>query len=271
MAQSSLFWSTGSTGDGAAEYTQSQWFALWRALLQNDATVEGVLGGETGNLAVSATAGVITVATGAAVVYGIPYFLETSAATLGISTPAVGTTGHRVVLRAGWTAQTVRVVLKSASDGVATPPAVTQSSGTTWEISLATMTITTGGVIATTDTRKYCRFATEIIDNRQGGSATEWASAGATSYALPGTKMQIGSKSVTVSDGNTNGNAAVTFPDAFSGTPLVWGMAPDIGDPDTISAHIATPTTAGVTVAIYRDGTAGEITQSVYWLAIGPV
>jgi len=42
-------------------------------------------------------------------------------------------------------------------------PALTQAFGTTWEISLATFTITTGGVITVTDDRTF-RRSTAVID-----------------------------------------------------------------------------------------------------------
>lgn len=268
MSQSSLFWTTGSTGDGASEYTQSQWFALWRALLQNDATVEGVLGGETGNLAVSATSGVITVSTGAAVVYGIPYFMETAATTLAIATPAIGTTGHRVVLRADWTAQTVRAALKSSDDGVSAIPAVTQSSGTTWEVSLASMTITTGGAITTTDLRRYCQFASEPLIARQGGSATDWDTAGSTTYRPNDTMLQAGTVAVTTS--SSYGTAGVTFPVQFSGDPIIitgLGASGASSDPSTLMA--TTRTTSGFTMHLHCS--TGDLNSApCMWVAIGP-
>ena len=49
--------------------------------------------------------------------------------------------------RADWAAQTVRAVVVLNTDGVADPPALTQTSGTTYEINLATFTITTEGEI----------------------------------------------------------------------------------------------------------------------------
>jgi hypothetical protein len=39
---------------------------------------------------------------------------------------------------------------------------VTQSAGTTWEITIATLTITTGGVITLTDARVYCHINAKV-------------------------------------------------------------------------------------------------------------
>jgi len=158
LAEHSSFWTTNATGDGSA-YTQAQLAAMWKRLFTPSGY--GVLFGYANELAVSGTSSPISVATGAAVVQGFMYEND-AAKSVTVPTPAIGTTGHRVVLRVDWSAQTVRVVLKSSSDGVATLPALTQTINTVYEISLAGLTITTGGVITLTDERSYARFATKI-------------------------------------------------------------------------------------------------------------
>jgi hypothetical protein len=87
-------------------------------------------------------------------VQGFSYW-NSSASTLAVTTPTTGTTGGRVVLRADYSAATVRTVVKLNTDGNAGIPALTQVANTTWEISLATFTVTTGGVITVTDDRVY--------------------------------------------------------------------------------------------------------------------
>ena len=168
MAEGSIFWTTGGAGDGASAYTQAQVTDWLRRTFLSNAATEGVLAGYANSLAVSGTSSPVSVATGAAVVYGFPYE-NTSAVSLTVPTPTIGTTGHRVVLRANWTARTVRIALVSSSNGVATPPALTQSAGTTWEVSLATLSITTGGVITVTDTRAYAHFATRLDRSQVDG------------------------------------------------------------------------------------------------------
>ena len=156
-----MFWTTGGGGDGSA-YTQTQLYQMFRRMFTSDnQATEGVLYGFNNGLAVSGTSSPVTIATGGAVVSGFLYENDSST-TQAISTPTLGTTGHRIVLRASWAAQTVRIALLSSANGVSSIPALTQTAGTTWEISLATIQITTGGVITVTDDRSYCHFATRV-------------------------------------------------------------------------------------------------------------
>ena len=163
MTERSLFWETNDVGDGPASGYSQQRLYEWLAKLvtPTDAAAEGVLRNVDNELAVTGTATPLTVAEGAAQVYGF-FYENTAPVEKAVSTPVVGTTGGRVVLQADWTAQTVRIVVNMSADGVAAIPALTQSAGTTWEISLATFTITTGGVITVTDARSYARFATRV-------------------------------------------------------------------------------------------------------------
>jgi hypothetical protein len=155
MAEKSLFWFTngftGATGDGSAPYTQDEF-----SLYNRDLLGEGVVYGSGNNLAVSGTATPLDLETGRAQVRGFSYW-NSSASTLAVTTPTTGTTGGRVVLRADYSAATVRAVVKLNTDGNAGIPALTQVANTTWEISLATFTVTTGGGIAVTDTREFTR------------------------------------------------------------------------------------------------------------------
>ncbi len=163
MAESSIFWTTGSTGDGASPYTQAQVVDWLRRTFLNAPASEGVLKGYSNELAPSGAASPVAIAAGAAMVYGFPYE-NTAPVNVTIPTPSIGTTGHRIVLRVSWAAQTVRIALKSSSDGVASIPALTQTANTTWEISLATLTITTGGVITVTDARGWAHPNFDVKD-----------------------------------------------------------------------------------------------------------
>ena len=156
MAESSLYWTTNATGDGVATgYTMAQVIQNHIDVFQVSPATEGVLKSAANELAVAGTATPVTVNTGSAWVHGF-FYRNSASVNVTVATPIIGTTGHRVVLRASWAAQTVRIALLSGADAVATPPAVTQVNGTTWEISLATLTITTGAVITVTDARAYC-------------------------------------------------------------------------------------------------------------------
>ena len=161
MAQKSLFWTTGTTGDGTSPYTQSDLFTWLRHSFTQDPATEAVHLGWGGALAVSVAGTTLTIATGAALVNGIP-FESDAPVNLSVPTPTIGTTGHRVILRADYTAKTVRLALKSSSDGVSTAPALTQSDNVTWEVSLASLTITTGGAVTVTDTRGFLHYRTGV-------------------------------------------------------------------------------------------------------------
>lgn len=173
-APDSGLWTTNATGDGATGgYTQAQWHEIFRYLFGAlQSATNGILDLSSGtDLIVTGTASPVSVAAGAAVVYGT-IFWDGSATSVAISTPVVGTKGFRIVLRASWAAETVRVTLVESADGVAAIPALVQTPGTTYDLSLATGTITTGGVIALTDTRGFIHFPTRIDRSKIDGGAS---------------------------------------------------------------------------------------------------
>lgn len=161
MTQMSWPWSTvAAVGDGSATLSEtlSRLFLATYFHVQNPA-VEGVSKGVLNELACTGVATPIAVASGSGVCYGL-YFNDASV-NLAVTSPAVGTTGGRVVLQTNWAGvgggsqASTRLVARKNTDGVAAIPALTQVAGTTWEISLATFTITTGGVITLTDDRTF--------------------------------------------------------------------------------------------------------------------
>lgn len=170
MTEKSWPWSTAAAlGDGAVDLGESasrEFLALYFGV--QDPTVEGVSVGVLNELTVSGAASPLSVATGSAISYGL--YINDAVVNLAVSTPAIGTTGGRVVLQTHWAGTggasleaRTRLALKMSADGVAAIPALTQTPGTTWEISLATFTITTGGVITLTDTRTF-RRSTAMVD-----------------------------------------------------------------------------------------------------------
>lgn len=165
MAESSIFWTTGGAGDGATTYTQTQLFAwLKRMLVGRSPTTEGVLAGYNNELAVSGSASPVSINTGAAIVYGVPYENDTST-TIAIPTPSAGNSRYdRIVLRASWSGQTVRITRIAGVESTGTPnvPALTQTAGTTWDIPLATLLITAAGAITLTDNRSFTHFNTRV-------------------------------------------------------------------------------------------------------------
>lgn len=155
-AERSQFWATTGTGDGTGSgYTADNMFEVWRALLagRNSTNLSGVVPDYLNKLAVSGASSPLAVATGAAVVYGVPYF-NSADVSIAIPTPATATRIDRIVLRASWAGQTVRITRVAGVEGSGAP-ALTQSAGVTWDMPLATVQITTGGVITITDAREY--------------------------------------------------------------------------------------------------------------------
>jgi len=172
MGEFSLFWPTGTTGDGASTYADSQLFAWLRRTFNGDNyAAQGPLVGYSGELAVTPGTGKVTIATGAAYVYGIPYELDASL-DVTIPTPVANTRIDRIVLRASWTAKTVRVTRIAGTEGAGVP-AITQNPGSLYDVPLAQVSVTTGGVITVTDERQFCRFATEVAtENIADGAIT---------------------------------------------------------------------------------------------------
>lgn len=284
MAEQSIFWTTGGAGDGASPYTQTQVTDWLRRTFLSDPANEGVLAGYANGLAVSGTSSPISVAAGAAIVYGVPYE-NTAPVSLAVPTPTIGPTGHRVVLRVNWAARTVRLTLLSSSNGVALPPAPTQTAGTTWDIPLARLTIAPGGAITMVDERAFAhpnlRIGTNQLDDggvtgaklaensvddtragsrvpqfyrRQGGHASDWSISGTTTYTPEAVRMQAGRVAV------SGGSATITFPVAFSGRPVV----------------VLTPSSdarvwvVGAETSFVVIGASDPAPLAVSWLAIGP-
>ena len=152
MSEFSMFpWETqNGVGDGAFSYNQDQANDFFRIFDVLSPSAEGVAWGVDNSLAVSGSASPLSMATGAAVCYG--RYWSNTPVSLSVSTPA-SDTGGRVVLRADWSANTVRAAIFMNTTGVTAAPALTQVAGTTWEITLAYFVIDSGGNIWTDATK----------------------------------------------------------------------------------------------------------------------
>lgn len=155
MAETSILWTTGALGDGGAAYTMAKVIDWWHRT-----TGEGVHLGYLNALACVSAAPNVTVDTGAAVVWGFPYD-NSASVSVNIPTPAVLTRIDRIVLRADWAAQTVRIFRIAGVEGDPAP-AIVQTYGTTWDLKLCTATITIAGAITVADERAYCQYLTEV-------------------------------------------------------------------------------------------------------------
>lgn len=303
MAESSMLWDTTGTGDGlVGGYTENNWIDFLKDIfLAGLEASAGVLLSNSGsNLACTGTATPIAVAAGSAIVAGF-FYKNTASVNLAVTTPVVGTTGGHVVLRASWTAQTVRLVAVRNTDGVAGIPSLTQSAGTTWEIRLCSFTITTGGVITITDARTYVKPAikvgTSMIDddaitlakmaNTSVGTAELVADSvddtkagnrvpqfyrrqggSATDWSIAGTSTQTPT-AVRIQGGvrTSTGSSivTVTFPTAFSQPPIFVATANGPGVMIGINGVSATQAVVEM-VGHAGGGSANEFN----WLAFGP-
>lgn len=160
MTQTSRFWDGTTTGDATvAPYSSTEFAGVWFGIIgqnnnppwQRSFVSTGGFG--AGSLLVTGTGTPISVAAGIAFVAGYWYQSDASE-NIAVSTPAANPRIDRVVLRADWSAQTVRMALLGGAEAATpSPPALTQTFGTTWEVSLAQVYVTTGGVITIRDER----------------------------------------------------------------------------------------------------------------------
>lgn len=139
------------------EYSANAFDDIFEALaVRGDAATQGVVRGKLNELAVSGTSSPLSVASGWAFVNGKLY-KSTAAEEVAVPSPAAATRIDRIVLQLDYTAgpPMTCVLARVAGEEGGAAPALTQTDGTKWEISLAQASITTGGVITVTDERAY--------------------------------------------------------------------------------------------------------------------
>jgi len=155
MAETSGFWTTSGagTGDQVESYTQAH-HSTALMLAAGARGLDGVATSYLNGLAVTAGSGKVTVGTGGGLVDG-KWYTNSAAIDHTISSPTAGTERiDRIVLQAVWSSFTVRCVkLAGTASSSPTPPALTQTRGGTFEISLAQVRVTSAGVITVTDER----------------------------------------------------------------------------------------------------------------------
>ncbi len=147
MAERSRPWSGIVTGD-AGPYSDDQWTDVWLTLLAPIIAQQGVFQEQLNEFALSSVAATpVSVASGRAMVNGIWY--ESDAATsVTIPTPAANPRVDRIVARADWVLQTVRITRIAGAEAASpVPPALVQVDGTTWDVPLWQVHATTGGVL----------------------------------------------------------------------------------------------------------------------------
>ncbi len=135
-------------------------------------------------LAVTGTSSPVSVATGDAIVSG-KHYTNTAAKNITVPTPTTSTRIDRIVLRLDYTASPMTCTAErlAGTEG-GSAPALTQTDGTTWEVSLAQVSITTGGVITVTDER--------VMVGDEGITVYALAAAALAASATGRAKMQNG-------------------------------------------------------------------------------
>lgn len=259
MAELSGHWTTtaGGTGHQQTSYTQAQLSTAYK-VVAGCGNYEGVAPRLGGLLACAANgANTVSVATGGAVVDGKWYYNDAS---LNVNIPSAVGAGNtridRIVLRANWAGYKVAVTRIAGTDAASpVAPAITQTSGTTYDIMLCRVLVNTTGTVTVTDER----VRAEPYFHRQGGSATTWLTPGTTGYTyLANVVIQAG---VAIT---TDGYVTVTFPVAFSQVPLVFVTAEE----NMIAG--ASVQSASQVILTCHDDTGIVASENISWLAIGP-
>ncbi len=153
MGEISRPWTSTAPGD-AGPYSAVNWHQVWRNAIgfgANDNDVGPIRGNDDGTnegLAVRANspaAANVKVSAGAALVHGI-FYVNSADVTLSIAANVSGNPRvDTVILRADYTAQTVRLaVLQGTPAPSPVPPSLTQTDGVQWEIPLADVAVANG-------------------------------------------------------------------------------------------------------------------------------
>ena len=259
MAQDSIFWTTNGSGDGADEYTQDD-VTNW--LLRSFG--DGVLYGYGGNLAIGTLSTFVTVVSGAANIYGTPYVNDADML-LNIPTVSLGATGVSVVLQKDWANQEVRVKVISSADGVSAIPTPVNNPGTTYELQLATFTVSPPQSVSNfTDTRPYAVMNTStklrgLVVDRQGGSATSWSTGGTTNYTSTRTTQLFGTGIV------NDTTVPVAFVRQFSQVPMVFFSMTN----NTASGSVAYTSSVTTSGFVLNASVTFPTLTNFFWMAIG--
>lgn len=147
------------------------------------------------------------------------------------------------------------------ASGAVTTAKIADSNVTTAKI--ADSNVTTGKIAddAVTD----AKLVYGKVRSRQGGSATNWATAGTTTYDYSGTNtfIQVGSKACNASP------TTITFPTAFNQTPVVFANVITAVGGSNGFVRIDSASATQFAAQVVADTGAGLTDQTINWLAIG--
>lgn len=160
MTERSRVWDGTSTGDATespydapTEFSRLFRYSFGFGQMTNYGGVLQSAPGFSDLAATNPSANTVRIASGVAWVYGTQYDSDANV-DVNIPTPSVSTRIDRIVLRKAWAAQTVRITRIAGTEGAGAPSLV-QTPGTTWDIPLAQVSITTGAAITITDQREF--------------------------------------------------------------------------------------------------------------------
>jgi hypothetical protein len=190
MAEKSYTWDTNGTGDApVAVASGGGWteadIAVCNRIRAACSGFEGVAPGYVSELLPAANgANTVRVAPGGGMVDGHEY---DNTANVDVNVPSAVGAGNtridRIVLRCGWAAQTVRITRIAGTDAaLPSAPALTQTSGTTYDISLCTVLVDTSGAVTVTDARTWAQGEHGAAYSVKGRAS---ATAGAVADILP--------------------------------------------------------------------------------------
>lgn len=264
MAERSIPWAGIITGD-CGPYTDADW-SIVQSILGACSRWEGVASNYLNSLTGSVGgANTVNIASGGALVDGKVY-QNTDAVAVNIPSAVGGgnTRIDRIVLRANWTAQTVRITRIAGVDaGSPTAPAITQTSGTTYDVMLYQALVDTGGTVTLTDER----VTTSLTVMRQGAAGNWGENDGSSNFSLVGINVgiQVG---CALSGANP---ITVTFPRAFAVKPLVFVTA--VNFPPGYQVGVLNATSATTCTISAMQTTSGDYVGNLFlnWMAIGPL
>lgn len=178
MTEKSRFWDGTAVGDATeAPYDAPTEFAVVQMAMTGadfSPNKGGVFLDDLNLLApTSPSANTCRIASGKGQVYGTWYHNDANVDTT-IPTPASATRIDRMVLRKSWASQTVRITRIAGTEGAGVP-AMTQTAGTTWDVPLCQVSITTGGAITITSERYFLGAArTLLFDSLDLNGVATW-------------------------------------------------------------------------------------------------
>lgn len=134
MTQTSLPWDGKLVGD-SGPYNSDRWSAMYRNMSPDTASSAVLWSTTSENLKATISGGSVAISEGSAMVYG-HYYNNSAEESFAIPAAATDRT-DMIVLRATWgSTKAVRLAYLTGTSGSVTPPTLTQTAGTVWEVPL---------------------------------------------------------------------------------------------------------------------------------------